>query len=67
MTNLNPLFDEVEAIFKEHGNLTGQEFLDLTNNNMPLYHAYLAYWDAIIIPGIEHEIKRRIATLENKA
>jgi len=57
---MNDLFDRVDEFIQEHGYVTGQEFLDITNNDMPLYHAYVAYWDAIIIPDLSDEIERRI-------
>lgn len=44
--------DRVQQIILEHGLLTGQEFLDLTDNDMELYHAYLDLWNAIIIPDL---------------
>ncbi len=57
---MNELLDQVDAIIKEHGLLTGQEFLDLTNYDMPLYHAYLSYWDAIVMPQTEYKIDQKI-------
>lgn len=60
---MNELLDEVQRIIDEHGYLTGQEFLDLTDNNMPLYHAYVAYWDAILIPDLEDAIQNKIKGL----
>ena len=63
--SMNELLDRVEAIMNEHGYLTGQEFLDLTGNDMDLYNAYLAYWNAILIPQIKHNINERIKSLES--
>jgi hypothetical protein len=60
---VNELLDKVNAIIKEHGLLTGQEFLDLTSNDMPLYHAYLSYWDALVVPDLESAIERKIKGL----
>ena len=60
----NALQDRVSAIIAEHGLLTGQEFLDLTNNDMDLYWAYLDYWNALIIPEIHDKIEKRIEALE---
>lgn len=56
---MNDLYDQVDAIIKEHGWLTGQEFLDITNNNMPLYHAYVNYWDTLIVPDLLDAIRRK--------
>lgn len=62
--SMNELLDEVDRIYKEHGFLTGQEFLDLTKNDMPLYHAYLSWCDAVIIPEIAARIESEIAKLK---
>jgi len=57
------MFIRVQEFIAEHGYVTGQELLDITDNDFVLQHAYAKYWDAIVIPDIEERIKNRIAEL----
>lgn len=50
---------ELQAIWDEHGFLTGQEFLDLTNNNMDLYWQYIDYTQNVLMPRVVANIKIR--------
>ncbi len=63
--NINDKHDQVSTIIKDHGLLTGQEFLDLTDNNMELYWAYLDLWDSIIIPDLHDKIQKKIEAAES--
>lgn len=60
---LNELHDQIQEIIAEHGFITGQELLDLTDNDIPLQHVYAAYWDAIVFPDLADKIQRQIDKL----
>lgn len=50
---------ELKAIMDEHGLLTGDEFLALTNNDMTLYKEYVEHFDSVIMPQVVANIKIR--------
>jgi hypothetical protein len=66
MGNANELYDKVDAIIKEHGLLTGDEFIALadTYTGSPLHWAYITYWNTIIMTDVYENIDRKLGLLD---
>lgn len=61
---MNELLEKVQELYNEHGFMTGEEFLKITNHDMELYNVYLKYIDGYIMPAIAEKIENRIAELK---
>lgn len=61
---MNELLEKVQELYNEHGFMTGEEFLEITNHDMELYNVYLKYIDGYIMPAIAEKIENRIAELK---